>query len=97
MGSWSVPVSLYPATAQLPPPSFKRALTLLAVERYINLQDSMKKGIYSSPAAVAYDLFLIWSNAREYNQQGSQVYADAEVLEVSVLQVLYRAIGTANE
>lgn len=43
----------------------------------------MKKGIYSSPAAVAYDLFLIWSNAREYNQQGSMVYGDADVLEVS--------------
>ncbi|ORY80739.1 hypothetical protein BCR35DRAFT_325164 [Leucosporidium creatinivorum] len=43
--------------------------------------DSMKKGIYSSPHAVAYDLFLIWSNARQYNQQGSQVYADADLLE----------------
>ncbi|KAK4703189.1 chromatin structure-remodeling complex subunit RSC1/2, partial [Phenoliferia sp. Uapishka_3] len=43
--------------------------------------ESLKKGIYSSPLSVAYDLFLVWSNAREYNQQGSQVYNDAEKLE----------------
>lgn len=49
-----------------------------------SLQDSMKKGIYSSPSAVAYDLFLVWANAREYNEQGSQVYNDAEKLEVSL-------------
>ncbi|KAL8276216.1 hypothetical protein RQP46_011377 [Phenoliferia psychrophenolica] len=44
-------------------------------------QESVKKGVYSSPHAVAYDLFLVWSNAREYNQQGSQVYNDADKLE----------------
>jgi len=32
-------------------------------------------------------MLLIWSNAREYNQQGSQVYADADTLEVSLSQV----------
>lgn len=42
----------------------------------------MHRGLYSSPQAVAYDLFLIWSNAREYNEQGSIVYADADKLEV---------------
>lgn len=60
------------------------------------LQDSMKKGIYSSPSAVAYDLFLVWANAREYNEQGSQVYNDAEKLEVSpaVLPVLKTRLAT---
>jgi chromatin structure-remodeling complex subunit RSC1/2 len=42
----------------------------------------MHRNLYSSPQAVAYDLFLIWSNAREYNEQGSLVYADADKLEV---------------
>lgn len=42
---------------------------------------SMDRGAYSSPQAVAYDLFLIWANARQYNQQGSLVYADADKLE----------------
>ncbi|GAA5908307.1 hypothetical protein JCM8208_000372 [Rhodotorula glutinis] len=43
--------------------------------------ESLQRGSYSSPQAVAYDLFLIWSNAREYNEQGSMVYADADKLE----------------
>lgn len=42
----------------------------------------MRRGAYSSAQAVAFDLFLIWSNAREYNEQGSLVYADADKLEV---------------
>ncbi|BGP37534.1 hypothetical protein JCM10450v2_001438 [Rhodotorula kratochvilovae] len=45
------------------------------------IMDSLQRGSYSSPQAVAYDLFLIWSNAREYNEQGSMVYADADKLE----------------
>ncbi|GAA5823811.1 hypothetical protein JCM3770_003011 [Rhodotorula araucariae] len=45
------------------------------------IMDSLLRGSYSSPQAVAYDLFLIWSNAREYNEQGSMVYADADKLE----------------
>ncbi|GAA5949966.1 hypothetical protein JCM10213_004270 [Rhodosporidiobolus nylandii] len=45
------------------------------------IMNSLKQGAYSSPQAVAYDLLLIWSNAKEYNQQGSMVYADAEKLE----------------
>lgn len=45
-------------------------------------QESLQRGSYSSPQAVAYDLFLIWANAREYNEQGSMVYADADKLEV---------------
>lgn len=49
----------------------------------IRSQNNMHRGLYSSPQAVAYDLFLIWSNAREYNEQGSLVYADADKLEVS--------------
>ncbi|KAM0752435.1 hypothetical protein T439DRAFT_208225 [Meredithblackwellia eburnea MCA 4105] len=52
------------------------------------IQDSIKKGIYSSPQAVAYDLFLVWSNAREYNEPGSQVYSDAQKLE-SYMQKLW--------
>ncbi|GAA5913718.1 hypothetical protein JCM6882_002325 [Rhodosporidiobolus microsporus] len=46
-----------------------------------DIMDSLQRGAYSSPQAVAYDLFLIWSNAREYNEQGSMVYADADKLE----------------
>ncbi|GAA5841640.1 hypothetical protein JCM11251_004238 [Rhodosporidiobolus azoricus] len=46
-----------------------------------DIMDSLQHGAYSSPQAVAYDLFLIWSNAREYNEQGSMVYADADKLE----------------
>ncbi|GAA6003570.1 hypothetical protein JCM10207_000393 [Rhodosporidiobolus poonsookiae] len=46
-----------------------------------DIMESLKRGAYSSPQAVAYDLFLIWSNAREYNEQGSLVYADADKLE----------------
>lgn len=42
----------------------------------------MRRGAYTSAQAVAFDLFLIWSNAREYNEQGSLVYADADKLEV---------------
>lgn len=45
-------------------------------------QASLNKGMYSSPQIVAYDLLLIWSNARTYNQEGSLVYADADKLEV---------------
>ncbi|GAA5953767.1 hypothetical protein JCM21900_006450 [Sporobolomyces salmonicolor] len=45
------------------------------------IAESLRQGRYSSPQAVAYDLFLIWSNAREYNEQGSQVYEDADTLE----------------
>ncbi|GAA6041769.1 hypothetical protein JCM8097_008324 [Rhodosporidiobolus ruineniae] len=45
------------------------------------IMDNLSRGIYSSPQAVAYDLFLIWNNAREYNEQGSMVYADADKLE----------------
>lgn len=52
-------------------------------------QDSVKKGIYSSAQGVAYDLFLVWSNAREYNERGSQVYNDAEKLEVSPVASLF--------
>ncbi|BGP29735.1 hypothetical protein JCM10296v2_001480 [Rhodotorula toruloides] len=43
--------------------------------------ENMRRGAYSSAQAVAFDLFLIWSNAREYNEQGSLVYADADKLE----------------
>lgn len=50
---------------------------------FLALQESMRRGSYSSAQAVAIDLFLIWSNAREYNEQGSMVYADADKLEVS--------------
>ncbi|POY72927.1 hypothetical protein BMF94_4003 [Rhodotorula taiwanensis] len=46
-----------------------------------DVMNNMHRGLYSSPQAVAYDLFLIWSNAREYNEQGSLVYADADKLE----------------
>ncbi|GAA6009989.1 uncharacterized protein JCM10292_000741 [Rhodotorula paludigena] len=45
------------------------------------IMESMRRGSYSSAQAVAIDLFLIWSNAREYNEQGSMVYADADKLE----------------
>jgi chromatin structure-remodeling complex subunit RSC1/2 len=48
-------------------------------------QESLRRGAYSSPQAVAYDLFLIWNNAREYNEQGSLVYTDADKLEVRPL------------
>ncbi|GAA5854738.1 hypothetical protein JCM8547_004051 [Rhodosporidiobolus lusitaniae] len=46
-----------------------------------DIMESLDRGAYSSPQAVAYDLFLIWANAREYNEQGSLVYADADKLE----------------
>ncbi|GAA5875443.1 hypothetical protein JCM3774_002985 [Rhodotorula dairenensis] len=54
-----------------------------------DVMNNMHRGLYSSPQAVAYDLFLIWSNAREYNEQGSLVYADADKLE-SFMERLWR-------
>ncbi|GAA5993188.1 hypothetical protein JCM10908_001332 [Rhodotorula pacifica] len=54
-----------------------------------DIMKNMHRGLYSSPQAVAYDLFLIWSNAREYNEQGSLVYADADKLE-SFMERLWR-------
>ncbi|GAA5951380.1 hypothetical protein JCM3765_002464 [Sporobolomyces pararoseus] len=55
---------------------------LIKQPRALNdISESLRQGRYSSPQGVAYDLLLIWSNAREYNQQGSQVYADADTLE----------------
>ncbi|SCV72636.1 BQ2448_4173 [Microbotryum intermedium] len=45
------------------------------------IMDSLHNGRYSSPHAVAYDLFLVWANAREYNEIGSQVYNDADKLQ----------------
>ncbi|BGP53612.1 hypothetical protein JCM8202v2_001179 [Rhodotorula sphaerocarpa] len=54
-----------------------------------DIMNNMHRGLYSSPQAVAYDLFLIWSNAREYNEQGSIVYADADKLE-SFMERLWR-------
>ncbi|GAA5821514.1 hypothetical protein JCM10212_000922 [Sporobolomyces blumeae] len=53
------------------------------------ISESLRQGRYKSPQGVAYDLFLIWSNAREYNEQGSQVYADADTLE-SYMQRLWQ-------
>jgi hypothetical protein len=57
----------------------------------VQLQENMRKGLYSSAHAVAFDLFLIWSNAREYNEQGSLVYADADKLEVRRTHTVERA------
>ena len=57
-------------------------VVLFSITLFASLQDSIRKGIYSSPVAVAYDLFLVWSNARKYNAEGSQVFEDANVLEV---------------
>lgn len=37
--------------------------------------------MYNIPTMVAYDLFLVWANARQYNVQGSQIYNDADSLE----------------
>ncbi|KAG0655235.1 hypothetical protein C6P46_001101 [Rhodotorula mucilaginosa] len=54
-----------------------------------DVMNNMHRNLYSSPQAVAYDLFLIWSNAREYNEQGSLVYADADKLE-SFMERLWR-------
>ncbi|SCZ92634.1 BZ3500_MvSof-1268-A1-R1_Chr5-2g08052 [Microbotryum saponariae] len=45
------------------------------------IMQSLHNSRYSSPHAVAYDLFLVWSNAREYNEVGSQVYNDADKLQ----------------
>ncbi|KAK4056209.1 hypothetical protein OIO90_002650 [Microbotryomycetes sp. JL221] len=53
------------------------------------VMESIKRGIYSSPAAVGYDLFLIWSNARQYNAEGSVVYNDANVLQ-SAMKKLWK-------
>ncbi|KAM0792748.1 hypothetical protein ACM66B_002524 [Microbotryomycetes sp. NB124-2] len=68
---------------QLPDKSLYPDYYLLIKEpRSLNgVLESIQRGIYSSPAAVAYDLFLIWSNARQYNAEGSTVYNDANVLQ----------------
>lgn len=58
------------------------AVVVYCITSFADSQDSIRKGIYSSPVAVAYDLFLVWSNARKYNAEGSQVFEDANVLEV---------------
>ena len=42
-----------------------------------------EKGQFPSWDAFAEEMRLIWNNAKEFNEEGSQIYQFAEALEVS--------------
>lgn len=52
-----------------------------------NVRQKLENSEYSNPSAFFSDLNLIWSNCKTYNQEDSEIYKQAQRLEMLTTQL----------